>query len=279
VSNVTSEIQNLQKNSEVPNSKGRSFINEHGYVIYPILTIILMIVVYILIKELFNMPSYILPSFTEIMNSMYKNSGILLFHTMITTGEILLGFVLSIVGGVMLAILIYYSKTFEQAVYPILVVSQAVPKAAIAPLFVVWMGFGLSPKILVAFLIAFFPIVVDTVVGFRSTPPEMISLVRSMGASSRKTFIKIILPNALPNFFAGIKVAITLAVSGAIIGEFVGANKGLGYLLLVANGQMQTALLFSGIIVLSIIGILLFYAVAYAEKICIPWHVSNRDHQ
>ena len=132
--------------------------------------------------------------------------------------------------------MIYYSKFLERTIYPSLVASQTVPKVAIAPLLVIWFGWGIWPKIIVAFLIAFFPIVIDTVVGLKATQPEMIYLVRSMGATRMQIFWKVSLPNALPNIFGGLKVAITLAVVGAVIGEFVASDHGLGYVLVVSQG-------------------------------------------
>ncbi|HEV8261318.1 MAG TPA: ABC transporter permease, partial [Burkholderiales bacterium] len=203
-----------------------------------------------------------------------EHGSYLLWHAAVTTLEILAGFVLSLVVGVLIAVLIVWSKAFERAILPLLVVSQAVPKIAVAPLLLVWFGLGWEPKMLVAFLIAFFPVVIDTVTGMQSVPTAMRDLARSMGTSRLQTMTRFIMPHALPNLFSGIKVAITLAVSGAIIGEFVGADKGIGYVLLLANGRMETALLFAGIVILSIIAMLLFYIAEFIERLCLPWHVS-----
>jgi NitT/TauT family transport system permease protein len=187
-----------------------------------------------------------------------------------------LGFALSIVVGVPLALAIFLWPPFARSVYPLLVSSQAIPKAAVAPLFVVWFGFGLLPKVLIAFLIAFFPIVINTVVGLASLEPEKIQLARSMGFGPSKIFFKIRLPSALPAIFGGLKIAITLAVVGAIVGEFVGGDSGLGYLLMQANGSMDTPLLFAGLVGLTLIGVALFLLVELAERLAIPWHTSAR---
>jgi NitT/TauT family transport system permease protein len=195
----------------------------------------------------------------------------------VTTQEVIWGYLLSIVIGIPLALAIFLSPFFARTVYPLLVSSQAMPKTAIAPLFVVWFGFGLLPKVLIAFLIAFFPIVINTVVGLASIEPEKLYLARSMGMSPMTTFFKIRLPQALPAIFGGLKIAITLAVVGAVVGEFVGAEAGLGYLLLVANGNLNTPLLFAGLVGLTVIGVVAFMLVEIAERIAIPWHVSQGD--
>jgi NitT/TauT family transport system permease protein len=156
------------------------------------------------------------------------------------------------------------------------VFSQSIPKVAIAPLFVVWFGFGLFPRILVAFLLGFFPVVVSTVMGFKSVEKDLIDLAKSMGSSPVKTFFKISLPHALPSIFSSMKVSITLAVVGAVVGEFVGANSGLGFVLQRANGNFDQPLIFSALVVLSVIGALLFVAIDMLERIAIPWHASHR---
>jgi NitT/TauT family transport system permease protein len=194
----------------------------------------------------------------------------------VTVAEILWGFALAIVVGVPLAMLIVASPAFERSIYPLLVASQSVPKIAIAPLLIFWAGLGMFPKILVAFLIAFFPVVIDTVVGLRAIEPEMLHLARSMGASGARVFLKIRLPNALPNIFAGLKVGVTLAVVGAIVGEFIQADRGLGYALLQANAMLNTKLSFAAIVILAAIGVVLFALVDRIERLLIPWHASRR---
>jgi NitT/TauT family transport system permease protein len=187
------------------------------------------------------------------------------------------GYVLSIVIGIPLAIVIVYSTLAERTLYPPLVASQAIPKVAIAPLFIVWLGYGIMPKICIVFLIAFFPIVIDTVVGLRAIQPEMLYLGRSMGAGTLRVFVKLRLPNALPNVFGGLKVASTFAVVGAIVGEFVGSDKGLGYLLTSASGNMDTPFVFAILVVISATAVILFGLVEIVEKFAIPWHASMRS--
>lgn len=246
-------------------------------VLYPLGTVVLIILIWEAWVIVFDMPAYLLPPPSEVFVLIYNRAEFLAYHAMITSGEIIAGFLMAIVVGVTLALLITNSRVFERSIYPLLVISQAVPKVALAPLLIVWFGFGWEPKVLVVVLIAFFPIVIDLVAGIRSVPESMHKLALSTGASRYDTLTKFIVPHALPHFFSGLKVAITLAVSGAIIGEFVGADRGLGYLLLFANGQMDTHLLFACIIVLSFLGVILFYLLLSAERFFMPWRFKNVD--
>jgi NitT/TauT family transport system permease protein len=225
---------------------------------------------------IFDVPTYLLPKPTDVVITMVEDFDKLMSNAWVTAYEMLLGYFLAIIVAIPLAIFITISPTFDRFITPILLVSQTVPKIAIAPLFLIWFGVGPLPKILVAFLISFFPIVIDTAVGLRSVSPEMIDLVRSMGANRLQVFTRIRLPTSLPYMFSGLKVAATLAVVGAVVGEFVGADKGLGYLLLVANSYLDTPLAFASIVVLTVIGILLYYVIDTLEHWLIPWHVSRR---
>jgi NitT/TauT family transport system permease protein len=243
---------------------------------YQVLTLVGVFVLWELASVALAIPKFLVPAPTEVVAEMLKQRTILLNHGLATLTEIIPGFIASILVGVPLAVLLTYSKTFEVTVYPLLVTAQIVPKVALAPLFVVWFGFGLAPKIIIAFLIAFFPIVIGTVVGLKSVAPEMLYLVVSMGASPWQAFWKVRFPNALPSIFGGLKVAITLAVVGAIVGEFVGADKGLGYVIQVANGRLDTPLLFAGIAALSFMGVILFGLVDLVERKVLRWHVSTR---
>jgi NitT/TauT family transport system permease protein len=223
-----------------------------------------------------GIPPFILPPLSLIAGSFMAHGGLLLQHSLSTLLEIALGFGLSIMIGLPLAMALFAWPAFSRSVYPLLVSSQAVPKVAVAPLFVVWFGFGLLPKVLIAFLIAFFPIVINTVVGLESIEREKILLARSMGLSALDTFLRIRLPSALPTVFGGLKIAITLAVVGAVVGEFVGGEAGLGYVLMTANGSMDTPLLFAGVIALTVEGVLLFLLVELAERLAIP-HAALRQ--
>jgi NitT/TauT family transport system permease protein len=239
-------------------------------VIYPVMTVVGTLVAWEFATRAFGIPAYLLPAPSGIAVSLAENAALILKHGWVTTIEIVLGFLLSIVVGVPLALAIFMWPAFSRSVLPLLVSSQAMPKVAVAPLFLVWFGFGLLPKVLIAFLIAFFPIVIGTAVGLASIEQEKIHLARSMGLGAAATFFKIRLPNALPSVFGGLKISITLAVVGAVVGEFVGGDAGLGYLLMVANGNIDTPLLFAGLVALTIQGVVLFFLVELVERLAIP---------
>jgi NitT/TauT family transport system permease protein len=224
----------------------------------------------------FKPPAYLLPGPIEIGQTFIKEFSRLAFHGWVTLYEMLLGYALAVVVAIPLAIAITSSERFDRFSMPTLLFFQVVPKVAIAPLFLVWFGVGVLPKVLVAFLISFFPIVIDAAVGLRSMSTEMRDLARSMGATRMQVFARFRLPTSLPYLFSGLKVAATLAVAGAVVGEFVGADKGLGYLLLVTNSNLETALMFATLFALTIIGLLFFYAVELLETLLIPWHVTHR---
>ncbi|WBB76635.1 ABC transporter permease subunit [Micromonospora sp. WMMD1128] len=219
---------------------------------------------------------YLVPSPADTLDVVRAQPGYFAHHTWITTYETVLGFVIAIAVGVFSAVVMVYSPTVEKSLYPLLLFAQVIPKIAIAPLFVVWLGFGLSPKVVVAVLMAFFPIVISTVTGLKSIDPEMLQLSATMGAGPAQTFRKIRFPAALPHLFAGLKVAATMAVTGAVVGEFVGANEGLGYVILQANGNLDTPTLFAGLVVMSLLGVVLFVVVELLEHILLPWHASRR---
>jgi NitT/TauT family transport system permease protein len=239
-------------------------------VIYPVLTVVGTLVAWEFATRAFGIPAYLLPAPSRIAVSLVENAALILKHGWVTTIEIVLGFLLSIVVGVPLALAIFMWPAFSRSVLPLLVSSQAMPKVAVAPLFLVWFGFGLLPKVLIAFLIAFFPIVIGTAVGLASIEQEKIHLARSMGLGAAATFFKIRLPSALPSVFGGLKISITLAVVGAVVGEFVGGDAGLGYLLMVANGNIDTPLLFAGLVALTVQGVVLFFLVELVERLAIP---------
>ena len=242
----------------------------------PLVVIAALLVVWEAAVRAFGVPAYLLPPPSAIAHRMVVDYRLLAVNAWVTLGEVLAGYALAIVVSIPLAAILAQFRVVENAVYPTLVASQTIPKVAIAPILVVWFGFGLTPKVLIAFLICFFPIVVDTMTGFRSVPREVVWLSRSMGASQWKTFVKIRIPSALPNIFAGLKVASTLAVVGAVVGEFIGADRGLGYQLIVANGLMDVQLSFAVLVSLSLLGIALYVVVDLLERLALPWHVSHR---
>jgi len=242
----------------------------------PLILIVAIFVLWDLVIRIFKIPPYLIPAPWDVAKMLVAEWPRLWRESLFTGYATLGGFGLSILFGIPIAMLIAYSRLVESYVYPLLVFSQSVPKIAIAPLFVVWFGFGIFPKVISAFLLGFFPIVVATVMGFKSMETEMIDLARSMRASRLQMFLKFSLPQALPSIFSGLKVSATLAVVGAVVGEFVGSNSGIGYVLQIANGNFDLPLMFAALFVLSMMGVILFAIVDLAEKIMIPWHQSRR---
>ena len=242
----------------------------------PFWLIIVLIIGWDLCIRLFKIPPYLVPTPWQVVEQLFKEWPMLWREALPTLYATLGGFVLSALVGVPVAMWIAYSRLVESFVYPLLVFSQSVPKVAIAPLFVVWFGFGVIPKVIAAFLLGFFPVIVATVQGFKSIEPDVIDLARSMGASPLKVFIKFRLPQAMPAIFSGLKVSVTLAVVGAVVGEFVGSNSGLGYVLQKANGTFDLPLMFAALVILSMIGVLLFLVLELIERWVLPWHASQR---
>ena len=243
---------------------------------YPLAAFVGAIVLWYVTVILFDVPKYILPLPGDVYRRIVQDLNFLLWHSLVTTNETLGGFALSIILGVPIAIALVASRTLDRALMPWLILSQTFPKVALAPLIVVWFGLGVWPKLLVTFLVAFFPIVISTVVGLRSIEREMIELAQSMRATRLQMFWYFRIPSALPNIFAGLKVSVAFAVVGAVIAEWVGASAGLGYLLMRANGTLDTTLLFAVLAALMIIGVVLYYAVEIVERVSIRWHAVIR---
>lgn len=230
-----------------------------------ILVTVVLIVIWQAAVPIFGLSSFVLPTPFAIASRIVVDAPLLFNHACVTLFEVVSGFVIAIIVGIPLALAIFYSRPFEKAVYPLMVALQTVPKVALAPLLVLYLGYGWVPKISLAFLISFFPIVISSVVGLQALDKELVKLVRSMGASEWQTFVKLRLPAALPSIFGGFKVAASLAVIGAIIGEYVAAEKGLGYLQLQANSLFDTTLNFASVIVISLLGVALYYVVEFLE--------------
>jgi NitT/TauT family transport system permease protein len=242
----------------------------------PFALVVVLIAAWWAVTEAELVAPYILPSPAETWRTAQDNMAYLAQNTWVTTWETVLGFLIAAVVGELVAVVMVYSSGLEKTMYPLILFAQVIPKIAVAPLFIVWLGFGPTPKILVAVLMAFFPIVISGLAGLRSVDPEILELTSTMGASRFKTFLKIRFPASLPQLMSGLKVAATLAVTGAVVGEFVGANEGLGYVILQANGNVDTAMLFAALIIMCAIGIVLFAIIEIAEKLLIPWHSSRR---
>lgn len=234
-------------------------------VVYPLLGIVLLIAGWHWYVVQFSVPVVVLPSPAQVLNAALRERNALVTHGIITLKESVYGFALAFLLGVPIAVAVSQSRLLNLTFSPLLVAMQSVPKVALAPIVLVWAGTGIESKLVIALLVAFFPIVVDTVAGMRATPREFLELAQSLRASRWQILTKVQFPSAVPFVIAGSKVAVTLAVIGAVIGEFVGSSEGLGNLLLVANSQLDTPLAFAALFALAILGIALYGAVALLE--------------
>lgn len=228
------------------------------------------------VVRVFDVPPFLFPSFTAVLEDLAGNPGWFAMHAGYTLAATLAGFALAVVFGLIVAVGIVYSRILEYTLYTSLVASNAIPKVAIAPLFIIWIGTELESKIAIALTIAIFPIVIDTVLGLRSVDPAALDLAKALRGSQLQILRKIRFPNALPSIFAGMKVGISLALIGTIVGEFVGSSKGLGFVIIQAQGQFEIARQFASIALLAVLGTILFYLVELGERLCVPWHVSQR---
>jgi NitT/TauT family transport system permease protein len=237
--------------------------------------LVLLLAAWELIARLELVPPFLLPAPSQIALALIQEPQQFALQAGYTLQATLVGFALAVVLGVLMAMLIVQFKVVEDTLYPLLVSLNSVPKVAVAPLFIVWMGTGLEPKIAIAAMIAIFAIVIDTVHGLRSVHPDMLDLGRSVRGSRMNMIWRIRFPHALPSLFAGMKVGISLALIGAIVGEFVAAKRGLGYMILVAQGQFDVVRMFAALVVLSASGLALFYFVVLAERLLLPWQAAR----
>ncbi len=242
-----------------------------GRIGYPLLGLLLLLAVWTLACWLVSIPTVVLPSPDKVLQAIVTRSDLLLEESLITLKETLFGFLLALAVGLPLAVAVANSRPLNLMFYPLLIALQSVPKVALAPIVLVWFGTGMESKLAIVWLVAFFPIIVDTVAGLRSTPRELLELADSLKATRAQIFLKVQFPAALPFVITGAKVAITLAVIGAVIGEFIGSSEGLGFLLLSATSQLNTPLAFGALFALAALGILVYLLVELAERLMAPW--------
>ncbi len=247
------------------------------YVVLPIAVVVALIILWEVLVNALDVPRYILPAPNAIWAALLKYSDWLYSNMLYTLQQIMVGYAITIAVSIPLAVAVTYFSILDRTLYPIMVVLQLIPKVAIAPLFIVWFGFGNLPKVLMVFLLSFFPLVVNSILGFKSINHRLLYMARSITDSEFRTFWMIRLPWALPSIFAGLRISIAFAVVGAVVGEFVGSDRGLGYLLLRANGLMLTDLLFACLIVLSLLGIGLYLMITLLERIVMPWNVFKKE--
>jgi NitT/TauT family transport system permease protein len=230
-----------------------------------------VVIVWEVTIRLFKVPTFVLPAPTAILVSLIENRGPLAIAAKATAIEIVFGFILAAAVGILVALVIARFERFGRALYPLIVLFQNVPKVALAPIFILWFGYDLAPKVLLIVVIAFFPVTIDMLAGLQSVEPSFVALMRSVGAAKGKILLRVRIPHSLPHLMAGLKVAITFSVIGAIVGEFAGANQGLGYVIQFASTQLDTPLIFAALIVVSVLGLLFYYLVEIAERILVPW--------
>jgi ABC-type nitrate/sulfonate/bicarbonate transport system permease component len=243
----------------------------------PLVLIVLVFVVWQVGTWLMQVPKWLLPSPWQIVVAGWEALDLLGPHTWQTLKETWLGLGLSLVVGLGLALVIDLSALLRRALYPLLVASQTVPILALAPLLIIWFGYGILPKVIVVALVCFFPIVVSTADGLRAADPDLIALLRAMGANRRQIFFKVRMPGAMPSFFSGLRIAITYSVVGAVIGEWVGASRGLGIFMIRSSKNFLTDRVFAAIAVTSLLSIVMFVAVMVLERAVLPWYYARRE--
>ncbi|MEA2287213.1 MAG: putative hydroxymethylpyrimidine transport system permease protein [Solirubrobacteraceae bacterium] len=224
------------------------------------------------VASLHSVDDLTLASPVETFHALRDDHSLLMDNAGVTLVEVVLCLALSVVAGALFAVSMHVLRPLRDAAYPLLVGSQAIPIVVLAPLFVLAFGYGIGPKLAIVALICFFPITVNLLDGLRSTPPELLKLMRSMGASRLRTLRSVELPAALPSLFSGLKVAATVSVIGAVFGEWAGADEGLGRLVLLGNNQLQTPRVYAGIVILTVMAVGLFALTALAERLAVPWN-------
>ena len=243
--------------------------------VWPIMLLLIAAALWEWAVRIFKIPAYLLPPPTEIFKTAWLKCDLLLGHTLVTLAEVGLGFLLALVVGVALAAAIQSSKILERALLPLIVASQTIPVFAIAPLLVLWFGYGIGSKVVMTAVIVFFPITINTARGLRAVDPDTLALLTILEARPWQVFIKVRAPQSLPFLFTGIKIAVAVSVIGAVIGEWVGARKGLGYLMVQANAQLKIELVFAAILYLSAIGTGFYALAALLERKLVPWRRSD----
>lgn len=243
----------------------------------PALSFVAIVAAWAIAIPLFSIPKYLLPAPDAVFIRLFSDWQQLWSNSLITLLEIVLGFGLTLVTAIPLGLVIALSPLAKQVVYPPLMFMQLVPKIAVAPLFLVWLGFGIESKVLLTLLMTFFPLLLASISGFQILDPRFLYLTRSMGASWWQTFRFLRIPAALPVIFSGVKTSATIASTAAIVAEFVGANQGLGYVLLKSTSTMDMELTFAVLVVLTIIGIIINYIVEFAEWLMTPWQRMDQS--
>jgi NitT/TauT family transport system permease protein len=249
----------------------RSRLRRIAWACAPVLTFVALIALWGVLVAVFRVPDYLVPAPQAVIPKLIQARQALWANTLTTLNEIVIGFVITVVLSIPLGLVIALSLVARRVAYPVLVFIQLVPKIAVAPLFLVWFGFGIQSKVLLTVLLAFFPLLLASIAGFQALDTRLLYLTRSMGASAWQTFWYVRFPSALHVIFAGLKTTATITATAAIVAEFVGANAGLGYQLLVATGVLDTPLIFAILLILTVIGIGLNYLIEAVAYFAMPW--------
>lgn len=275
VSLVPPTVDQVTRTAHAPRRSGRIRARRWASRLLPFAVLIAMLGSWDLALRMFNIPSYLLPTPGAVVDAFASDPRQILDDTYYTTLEAVMGFLLALVGGMATGIVIAFSATARRIIYPYLVAIQVTPIVAIAPILVLWFGFGLMPKVAVAFLIAYFPIAINIGVGLRSPDRELINLMRSFAVSELTIFRKVRLPYSLPYLFAGVRISAPATVIGAIVGEFVSSDRGLGFVILQAKASLDTAMLFLAIIAAALLGLSMFAVTTLLERRYLYWHESQ----
>jgi ABC-type nitrate/sulfonate/bicarbonate transport system permease component len=237
----------------------------------PALLAFLILAVWEVLVRVLGIQTFVLPTPTQIVATIFTDSAMIFRHLKVTLFEIACGYVLAAAVGFAVSLATVYSVAFRRGALPLIVAAQTIPVIAIAPILVIWFGYNAVPRIIITALVAFFPLTISFVTGLQSVTPDFIAFFRSLNASEFQIFLKLRLPAGLPNIFAGLKVATTLAVVGATISEWVGASEGIGYLIAQDTAQINTTRVFASLVVLGAFGMAFFAAVGVAERLAMPW--------
>jgi NitT/TauT family transport system permease protein len=256
--------------------RGSSRLRSIAWASAPVLTFVVLIVLWGVLVAVFRVPDYLVPAPQAVVPKLYQARQALWLNTVATMKEIVIGFVITVVLSIPLGLVIALSLIARRVAYPVLVFIQLVPKIAVAPLFLVWFGFGMQSKVLLTVLLSFFPLLLASIAGFQALDTRLLYLTRSMGASAWQTFWHVRFPSALHVIFAGLKTTATIAATAAIVAEFVGSNIGLGYQLLVATGVLDTPLIFAILLILTVIGIGLNYLIEAIAYFAMPWQRTRQ---
>jgi NitT/TauT family transport system permease protein len=248
-----------------------------GWNLLPPLTFIVIVAMWAAAVPIFKIPAYLLPGPGSVFSRVVTDAPMLWNHSVVTLTEILLGFGLTVLTAIPLGLVIALSPLAKQIGYPPLMLMQLVPKIAVAPLFLVWLGFGIESKVLLTVLMTFFPLLLASISGFQILDTRFLYLTQSMGATRWQTFRYLRFPAALPVIFSGVKTSATIAATAAIVAEFVGANRGLGFVLLRGTGTMDLELVFAVLVVLTVIGIAINYIVEFSEWAMTPWQRAKNN--